>query len=88
MEVLARFGTQEGSTGKLRAQAPTPISCSDWDTVHFEPSAKEEKVQKGLVGYADEDSVAVAQSGRKKGSLQAIDCVLARGGRPGGGQWT
>ena len=47
-------------------QAPTPISCGDWDTIHFEPSAKEEKEQKGLAGYADEDSITVAQLGRKE----------------------
>ena len=32
----------------------------------MEPSAKEEKTQKGPARYADEDSVAVAQSGRKE----------------------
>ena len=61
MEVLARSGKQEASTGKLRAQAPTPISCGDWDAVHYEPSAKMEKAQKGLAGYADEDNIIVAQ---------------------------
>ena len=60
MEVLTRSGRQEASTGKLRAQAPTPISCGDWDTLHVQPSAKGEKEQKGPAGYADEDSVTVA----------------------------
>ena len=32
----------------------------------MEPSAKEEKLQKGPAGYADEDSVTVVQSGRKE----------------------
>ena len=50
----------------MRAQAPTPISCGDWDTVQLEPSAKEEKIQKGPARYADEDSVTVVQSGRKE----------------------
>ena len=66
MEVLTRSGREKASTGKLRAQAPTPISCGDWDTIRYQPSAKEEKTQKGRVGYADEDSVTVAQSGRKE----------------------
>ena len=66
MEVLARSGRQEANAGKLRAQAPTPISCGDWDTVHVQPSAKEGKTQKGPAGYADEDSVTVAQLGRKE----------------------
>ena len=66
MEVLARSGKQEASTRKLRTQAPTPISCGDWDTVHVQPSAKEETTQKGPVGYADEDSVTVAQLGRRE----------------------
>ena len=35
-------------------------------SVQLEPSAKEEKTQKGPAGYADEDSVTVAQSGRKE----------------------
>ena len=66
MEVLARSGRQEASTGKLRAQAPIPINCGDWDAVHLKPSAKEEKIQKGPAGYANEDSVTVAQRGRKE----------------------
>ena len=51
---------------ELRAQAPTPISCGDKDTIHFEPSVKEEKPQKGPVGYANEGSVIVVQRDRKK----------------------
>ena len=69
MEVLARSGRQEATTGKLSAQAPPPISCGDWDTIHFEPSAKEEKTQKGPVGpigYANEDNVTVAHRDRKE----------------------
>ena len=66
MEVLNRSGRKEASTGKLKAQAPTPIGCGDWDAVHFEPSAKTEKIQKGPAGYTSEDSVTVAQQGRKE----------------------
>ena len=51
---------------KLRAQGPTPISCGDWDTIHFELSAKEEKAQKGPTWYANEDGVTVAQRDRKE----------------------
>ena len=51
----------------MRAQAPTPISCSDWDIVHFEPSVKRtNKLQKRLGGYADEDSVTIVQRDRKE----------------------
>ena len=56
----------KASTKKLRAQAPTPISCGDWDAAHFEPSTKEDKIQKGPAAYADEDSVTVAQKGIKE----------------------
>ena len=66
MEVLARSGGQEASTRKLRAQTPTPISCGDWDAVHFEPSTKEENTQKRPARYANEDSVIVAQRDRKE----------------------
>ena len=88
MEVLVRSSSGKASTGKLRAQAPTPISCGDWDIVHIEPSAKEDKIQKGLAGYADEDSVTVVQRDRKeKGACRPqIVCQpeVADPGGPGG----
>ena len=66
MEVLDRSGREEASAGKLKAQAPTPIGCGDWDAVHFEPRSKREKTQKGPAGNNNEDSVTVAQDGRKE----------------------
>ena len=66
MEVLDRSGREEASAGKLKAQAPTPISCGDWDAVHFEPRSKMEKIQKGPAGFSNEDSVIVAQGDRKE----------------------
>ena len=66
MEVFTHSGRQEASIGKLRAQTPTPLSCGDWDTVHFEPRAKRENEQKRPIGYTDEDSVIVVQRGRKE----------------------
>ena len=47
MEVPYCSGGQKASTGKLMAQAPTPISCGVWGTDKIRTSAKEEKEQKG-----------------------------------------
>ena len=47
MEVPYCSGGQKASTGKLMAQAPTPISCGVWDAENISTSAKEVKEQKG-----------------------------------------
>lgn len=50
MKVLDYSGRQEASFGKLVDHVPTPICSDDLDAINSEPSAKEEKEQKGPQG--------------------------------------
>ena len=74
-KVLTRFDRQTANIGKLRAQAPTPIGCSDWNVAYLEPSEKEGKTRKGPARYADEDSVTLAQKGRKEKGTYRLHTV-------------